>query len=78
MLLPPVIVRSSSINEDNYGDAQAGNYFAKDLTAVCISCIFNAPASVNNCEEKSSFVFQQLPFLLLLPIQMMHEMFLVY
>ena len=29
MPLPPVIVRSSGINEDNYGDAQAGKYLSE-------------------------------------------------
>ena len=29
MPLLPFIVRSSSINEDNYGDAQAGKYLSK-------------------------------------------------
>ena len=39
---------------------------------------YNVPTSVNNCEEKSSLVHQQLPFLLFFPIQLIQEMFLVY
>ena len=39
--LPPVIVRSSGINEDNYGDAQAGKYLSevqgdKDVLRTCL------------------------------------------
>ena len=41
MPLPPVIVRSSGINEDNYGDAQAGKYLSEvqgdeDVLRTCL------------------------------------------
>ena len=41
---PPVIVRSSGINEDNYGDAQAGKYLSevqghKDVLRTCLKVL---------------------------------------
>ena len=41
MPLPPLIVRSSGINEDNYGDAQAGKYLSEvqgdeDVLRTCL------------------------------------------
>ena len=41
MPLPPVIVRSSGVNEDNFGDAQAGKYLSevqedKDVLRTCL------------------------------------------